>query len=134
MPGSFFDTNVLVYAASENERKAGRAQQLVAEGGTISVQILNEAANVARRKLRLSWPDTHAFLETIKAVLNVRPITLQVHEAGMLLAQKFQLAIYHAVIVASALDAKCDTLWSEDMHDGMVFENRLKVINPFRAV
>lgn len=134
MPGSFFDTNVLVYAALENERKAGRAQQLVAEGGTISVQILNEAANVARRKLRLSWPDTHAFLETIKAVLNVRPITLQVHEAGMLLAQKFQLAIYHAVIVASALDAKCDTLWSEDMHDGMVFENRLKVINPFRAV
>jgi predicted nucleic acid-binding protein len=134
MPGSFFDTNVLVYAALENERKAGRAQQLVAEGGTISVQILNEAANVARRKLRLSWPDTHAFLETIKAVLNVRPITLQVHEAGMLLAQKSQLAIYDAVIVASALDANCDTLWSEDMHDGMVFENRLKVIDPFRAV
>jgi len=132
MPGSFFDTNVLVYAASENERKAGRAQQLVAEGGTISVQILNEAANVARRKLRLSWPNTHAFLETIKAVLDVRPISLHVHEAGMLLAQKFQLAIYDAVIVASALDAGCDTLWSEDMQDGMVFENRLTVQNPFR--
>jgi predicted nucleic acid-binding protein len=133
MPGSFFDTNVLAYFASLDTSKSGRAEELMAEGGTISVQILNEMANVARRKFKMSWPETFSVLTAIKYFLEIRPITLQVHEAGMLLAQKFQLAIYDAVIVASALDAGCDTLWSEDMQDGMVFENRLKIVNPFRA-
>jgi predicted nucleic acid-binding protein len=121
MPGSFFDTNVLAYFASLDTSKSGRAEELMAEGGTI------------RRKFKMSWPETFSVLTAIKYFLEIRPITLQVHEAGMLLAQKFQLAIYDAVIVASALDAGCDTLWSEDMQDGMVFENRLKIVNPFRA-
>jgi predicted nucleic acid-binding protein len=62
MPVSFFDTNVLVYLASGDPAKADRAEQVVGEGGAISVQVLNELANVARRKMRLSWTDTHAFL------------------------------------------------------------------------
>ena len=55
MPGRFFDTNVLLYLASGDGAKADRAEAVVAEGGAISVQVLNEAANVARRKMRLSW-------------------------------------------------------------------------------
>jgi predicted nucleic acid-binding protein len=64
MPVSFFDTDVLVHLASSDAAKADRAEATIAKGGAISVQILNECTNVARRKMQMSWDDTHAFLNT----------------------------------------------------------------------
>jgi predicted nucleic acid-binding protein len=134
MPGSFIDTNVLVYLASGDRTKADRAETLIADGGgTISVQVLNELANVARRKMRLSWAETHAFLSTIRALLPAQPLTLEVHDTGLDLAERYGLSIYDAMIAASALHADCDTLWSEDMQHGMTLENRLRIVNPFRG-
>jgi len=133
MPGSFFDTNVLIYIASSDPMKADRAEAIVGGGGAISVQILNELANVARRKMRMSWQDTHAFLSLLRGLLNVHAIAVETHEAGLALAERYNLSIYDAMIAASALDADCDTLWSEDMQHGMVIESRLRIVNPFRA-
>ncbi len=132
MPGSFIDTNVLVYLASGDPAKADRAEKIIAEGGTISVQVLNELANVARRKMRMNWPETHALLSMIRALLPVQPITVEIHETGLALAERYGLSIYDAMIAASALHAECDTLWSEDMHDGMVIQDQLRIANPFR--
>ena len=132
MPGSFIDTNVLVYVASGDPVKAEQAEKIVADGGTISVQVLTELANVARRKMRMTWPETHALLSTIRALLPVRPITVEIHETGLELAERYGLSIYDAMIAASALHAECDTLWSEDMHDGIVIQDRLRIANPFR--
>jgi predicted nucleic acid-binding protein len=132
MPGSFIDTNVLVYLASGDRTKADRAETLIGQGGgTISVQVLNELANVARRKMRLSWAETHAFLSMIRALLPAQPLTVDVHETGLDLAERYGLSIYDAMIAASALHADCDTLWSEDMQDGMTLEDRLHIVNPF---
>lgn len=131
MPGSFFDANVLVYLASADAAKANRAEQLVGRGGAISVQVLNEIANIARRKMRLSWTEARAFLSTIRGLLGVHPLTGEIHESGIALAERYGLAIYDAMIVASALAAGCDTLWSEDMQDGLVIAGGLRVINPF---
>jgi len=133
MPGSFFDTNVLLYAASADRAKADRAEQLIGEGGAISVQVLNEIANVARRKMGLSWTETHAFLDMIRGLLPVHPITIEIHEAGLSLAERYGLSLYDAMIAASALHADCDTLWSEVMQNRMVIEGRLRVVNPFRT-
>ena len=133
MPGRFFDTNVLLYLASGDGAKADRAEAVVAEGGAISVQVLNEAANVARRKMRLSWSDTHAFLTMIRDLLPVHPQTLRTHDVGLSLAERHGFSIYDAMIVAAALEADCDVLWSEDMHDGMVIDGRLRIANPFAA-
>ena len=132
MPGSFIDTNVLVYVASGDPVKAERAEKIIAGGGTISVQVLNELANVARRKMRMSWPETHALLSMIRALLPVQPITADIHETGLALAERYGLSIYDAMIAASALHAECDTLWSEDMHEGMVIQDQLRIANPFR--
>ena len=132
MPGSFIDTNVLVYVASDDPVKAGRAEKIIADGGTISVQVLNELANVARRKMRMTWPETRALLSMIRALLPVQPITVEIHETGLALAERYGLSIYDAMIAASALHAACDMLWSEDMHDGMVIQDRLRIANPFR--
>jgi predicted nucleic acid-binding protein len=133
MPGSFFDTNVLLYVASGDPAKADRAEELIGAGGTISVQVLNEITNVARRKMGLSWTETRAFLTIIRSLLPVQPLTIDIHETGLALAERYGLSIYDAMIAASALHADCDTLWSEDLHDGIVLDGRLRIANPFRA-
>jgi predicted nucleic acid-binding protein len=132
MPVSFFDTNVLVYLASTDPAKADRAEAAIAKGGSISVQVLNELANVARRKMRMSWGDTHAFLDMLRNLLTVHPITVETHDTGLGLAERYGLSIYDAMIAASALHAGCDTLWSEDMNHGLAIDGSLRILNPFR--
>ena len=133
MPVSFFDTNVLVYLASGDTAKADRAEAVVAEGGSISVQILNELANVARRKMQMSWDETHAFLDMLRGLLTVHALTVEIHETGLRLAERYGFSIYDAMIAASALHSGCDTLWSEDMQHGMALEEGLRIVNPFRV-
>lgn len=133
MPASFFDTNVLVYLASGDAAKANRAEAIVAAGGSISVQVLNELANVARRKMQMSWDETHALLGTLRGLLTVHPVTVETHETGLRIAERYGLSIYDSMIAASALDAGCDTLWSEDMQHGMKLDEGLRISNPFRG-
>lgn len=133
MPGSFFDTNVLVYIASDDPAKADRAETLVASGGVISVQVLNEVANVARRKMRMSWADTRAFLDLLRGLLTVHPLSVETHEIGLALAERYELSIHDAMIAASALLAGCDTLLSEGMQHGMRLSEGLRITNPFRV-
>lgn len=117
--GPFFDTNVLLYLASADEVKANRAEQLLQGSGTTSVQVLNEIANVTRRKMNMTWAETHGFLSLVRDLLKVVPVTEQIHDAGLRLAELHRLSIYDAMIIAAALDAECDMLLSEDMHDGL---------------
>lgn len=114
--------------------KADRAKEIIGNGGVISVQVLNELTNVARRKMRMAWPDTRSFLSVLRSLLTVQPITVETHETGLALTERYDLSTYDAMIVASALQAGCDTLWSEDMQHGMEFGERLRIVNPFRIV
>jgi predicted nucleic acid-binding protein len=131
MPGSFLDSNIVLYLASEDLLKADRAQELVAEGGTISVQVLNEIANISRRKMGLSWAETRNFLLMIRGLLKVEPITIEIHDVGISLAERYQLSVYDSMIVSAALSAECDTLLSEDLQNGLLIHGRLRVLNPF---
>ncbi|MGZ8996568.1 MAG: PIN domain-containing protein, partial [Rhodospirillales bacterium] len=92
MPGSFLDTNVLVYLASGDPVKAGRAEALVAAGGVISVQVLNELATVARRKMQMPCAETRSFLSLLRGLLAVQPLDLATHEAGLALAERYGLS------------------------------------------
>jgi predicted nucleic acid-binding protein len=134
MGASFLDTNVLVYFASDDVAKADQAEAVLTAGGAISVQVLNELTNVARRKMRLSWPELRGLLESLCSFLTIHPLTVEVHEAGLALAERYGFSLYDAMIVASALDAGCDTLLSEDMQHGMVLDEGLRILNPFRAL
>lgn len=131
MAGSFIDTNVLIYFASSDAVKADRAEGIIRGGGVVSVQVLNEFTNVARKKMRLSWAETNELLSAIRGLLTVHDLTIGVHEKGLLLAERYNFSVCDAVIVASALQAECDTLWSEDMQHGMLIENSLGIANPF---
>lgn len=77
MAGNFFDTNILVYLASGDPEKANAAERVIAPGGTISVQVLNEFSHVARRKMAFSWDEVHEFLATIRSLMAVVPVTVE---------------------------------------------------------
>jgi predicted nucleic acid-binding protein len=129
---AFFDTNVLLYLLSTDASKANRAEQVLSSGGHISVQVLNEFANVAIRKLKFSWDEVSDFLSQVRGVCDVAPLTLEIHLRGAALAAHHRLAVYDAMIVAAALELKCNILYSEDMQHGQVFDKRLRLENPFR--
>lgn len=131
MPGSFLDTNVLVYLASGDESKSGRVEALLAARCTLSVQVLNEFANVARRKMGFDWGEVRDFLAVIRALTVVVPVEIETHDEGLRLSERYRLSVYDAMIVSAALLAQCDTLWSEDMQDGLMVEDRMTIRNPF---
>lgn len=134
MPGSFFDSNVVLYLVSGDPGKADQAETVLRAGGTISAQVLNEVAHVARRKFHLSWLEARLLLDSVLGFVGVvRPVTLAIHQSGLALAERHLLSVYDGMIVASALDAGCDTLLSEDMHAGLLIEGRLRIVNPFVA-
>lgn len=108
-----------------------KVEEILRQGGTVSVQILNEIANVARRKMRMQWDETIAFVERFRLLLRVVPLTEQIHENGLRLAGRYQLSVYDGMVVAAALDSGCSVLLSEDMHNGLNIEGRLEIRNPF---
>ena len=132
---AFADTNILIYAASDQsgEGKPELARAALEATHVISVQVLNEFVNVTRNKLRQSWSEVSVALEAIEAAgLEVVPLTLELHLAGRQISQLHHLKIYDACIVAAALEAGCDTLWSEDLQAGRRFGD-LTVRNPFEV-
>jgi predicted nucleic acid-binding protein len=128
----FYDTNVILYLLSADAAKADRAEEILAAGGHVSVQVLNEIAAVASRKLSLGWLEIGEILEQVRAVCTVEAVTVQTHEHGLALASRHGLHVYDAMIVASALLSGCKVLHSEDLQDGQVFDRQLTVRNPFR--
>jgi predicted nucleic acid-binding protein len=130
----FFDTNLLVYAIGQQDARTPTAEALLARGGLISVQVLNELAAVAHRKLRMSWPDVMEALEAIRILCpNPVPITVEMHDAALRLAGQYGFHIYDALIVAAALEADCATLYTEDLQSGQVIDGRLTILNPFEV-
>lgn len=83
MPGSFLDGNVLLYAVSADAARADRAERLLVGGGTVSVRVLNEVADVLRRKVRADRMRTRTVLARFRAVLAVVPVTVETHKAGL---------------------------------------------------
>ncbi len=130
---AFFDTNVLLYLLSPDTRKADVAEHLVGMGGYISVQVLNEFTQVARRKFKMPANDVVTVLSTVRRILSVEALTEATHDLGVELSGKYSLSIYDSMIVASSLLCGATTLYTEDTQSGLIIENRLRINNPFSA-
>jgi len=133
MPATaFFDTNVLLYAVAENDPRSAQAEELLAAGGVLSVQTLNEFVSVARRKILMSWSDVTEALDAFRVLCpSPLPITMEIHEAALKIADKHVYNIYDALVIAAALEAGCATLYSEDLHSGQMISGQLTIRNPF---
>lgn len=129
---AFIDTNVIVYLLSSDAAKADRAEAAIAAGGVVSVQVLNEFISVARRKLDLSWAEIHEILDAVRANTEIVPLTLELHDHALAIAEKSGLQIYDACIVAAAASAQCSRLLTEDLQHGQVIEGA-RIENPFRG-
>jgi predicted nucleic acid-binding protein len=130
----FFDSNVLIYAMVSGDSRSERAQQLVGQGGAISVQVLNEFVAIARRKMRMPWEDVSEALDAVR-ILFPSPVavTVDTHETALKIARQYGFGIYDALLASSALEVNCATLYSEDLQDGQIIEKRLTIRNPFRV-
>lgn len=133
MTRAFLDSNVVVYAFSDDPRNSV-AEELLGRGCEVSVQVLNEFAHVARRKLGFSWAEICDAVEAITTLSRtVHPLDLVTHQDAVRLAERHKFGFYDALIVASALRADCTVLHSEDLQHGLVVEGQLRIENPFRA-
>lgn len=128
----FFDTNVLVYAFLDLEKRQ-RALAVLSQGGVISAQVLNEFTNVARRKRQRSWAEIEAAVAVIHMQFpGIRPLTAETHAVAIVLARDHNLSFYDALIVAAAMEAGCETLYSEDLQSGQAI-NGVTIVNPFEG-
>ncbi len=133
MAGDFLDSNVLIYAFTTDERSEV-AQALLQRRPVIGVQGLNEFANVARRKLGMDWNELREALAALRTLCpTVLALDVDVHDEGLRVAERYGYSMFDALVVASALHADSDTLWSEDMQHGMMIDGRLRIANPFRT-
>ena len=130
MSGKFIDTNVALRLLDEGP-KADRAEAILAQGPRISVQVLNEALVNRRRKSGLGRDETDRFLAALIALCPVEDLTPRTHEIGRSLSERYGFSVRDAMIVAAALISGCDTLYSEDMHEGLLVLEQLRLANPF---
>ena len=126
----FFDTNVVLRLLSSDARKADRAERLLASGGHVSVQVLNETASVCSRKLRMPWPEIGELLGAVRASCTVHPLTVETHALAVAIAARSRLSLYDACICASAARAGVAVLLTEDPHAGQVIEG-VRLVDPF---
>jgi len=127
----FFDTSVLLYLLSGDAAKADRVETLLSTRGVVSVQVLNEFAVVALRKLKMPLNEIREILDTIRAVCAVEPITGETHDRGLAVFERYRFSLYDSMLVAAALIAGAKIIYSEDLQDGQVIDNQLRVTNPF---
>jgi predicted nucleic acid-binding protein len=128
----FLDTNVLVYAIGGSEERTETAEALLVAGGVVSVQVFNELASVARRKLGMAWEEVAEALAAIRIFFpSPAPITIETHDIALRIAMQHGYHIYDALVVASAIETGCAILYSEDLQDGQVIDGHLTIRNPF---
>jgi predicted nucleic acid-binding protein len=133
MSGRFIDSNVILYLLDDSP-KADIAEAVIRKGGMISVQVLNECLSNLRRKSRLSFHECNRFLSAIRNLLEVVPITIETHDLGRAIAEKYQLSVFDSMIIASALASGCETVLSEDMQHSLSIEGFTTIENPFRKL
>jgi len=132
MSDSFIDTNIVIYSLSRDVVKQNIAITLLAQSPATSVQVLSETANVMRRKLGFDAPSTETVIDRIAFECSrIQPLTITTLRYGLDLSKRYGFSHYDSLIVASAMEAGCIELYSEDMHNGLVVDQQLTIINPF---
>jgi predicted nucleic acid-binding protein len=106
-----------------------KPKQSLLRAALISVQVLNEFASVASRKLKMSYAEIRDALSTVRAVCQIQSVTIDTHERGLVIAERYGFSLYDSMIISSALQSSCTILYSEDMQHGQEFNSQLVIVN-----
>jgi predicted nucleic acid-binding protein len=130
----FLDSNVLVYAHSASDPVRRELARTAADlpGAVVSAQVLGELANVMLRKFALPDAQVREKVAEIAARCEVVPVTAAIVLDAFRIRERYRLGFFDSQIVAAALAAGAAMLYSEDLHDGLVVDGRLRVVSPFR--
>ena len=128
----FLDSNILVYLADKDIEKKKKVVSFFFDEYIISTQVVTENVNACLRSLKFSkekaFEHGQGLINKFK-VVQLAPSTI---ELAFMISNKYQLSWWDSLIIASALENNCKTLYSEDMQDGLVIENTLTIVNPFK--
>ncbi|HQS60906.1 MAG: hypothetical protein B7X83_07870 [Polynucleobacter sp. 17-46-58] len=127
----FFDTNTLLYLLSSDNKKADWVSKNLQQHNVISVQVLNEFTSASLRKIKISNTELDEFLDLFTSTFNVRSLDIDTFETGLMVSRRYGYQHYDSMIIAAALQAGCERLYSEDMQHRQVIDKRLQIVNPF---
>ena len=127
----FFDTNTLLYLLSSDTKKADWVTKNLQQSNVISVQVLNEFTSASIRKIKISNGELDEFLDLFTSTFNVRSLDIDTFETGLMVSRRYGYQHYDSMIIAAALQAGCEKLYSEDMQHRQVIDKRLQIVNPF---
>ncbi|HHW77040.1 MAG TPA: PIN domain-containing protein [Xanthomonadaceae bacterium] len=131
MSAEFVDTNVVLYSLSDDVAKRRRALAILVDRPVLSLQVLNEAANIMRRKLGFAIPAIREVVLRWMGESRFHPLAPSTLLSALDVAERYGFSHYDSLIIAAALEAGCATLYSEDLQHGQVIDQRLTIINPF---
>lgn len=129
----FADTNIAVYALDADPTRQAKAFALMRQHPVISTQVVNEFLSVLTGKQRVPRDVANRYARILLRRCEVVAVTAHVVEIAIQLGERYRCHHWDALVIAAALVAGCDTLYSEDLQDGQVFEGQLTVKNPFAA-
>jgi predicted nucleic acid-binding protein len=134
-----FDTNVFIYSldmAAARANPGGReavSRSLIVQPSHISVQLVNEFTNIARKKLKLDYDQIHTLVEGLSLVHEIGPISLETSALARAVAAECGYSYYDSLMLAAALAQGCTTFYTEDMQHGHRLYGRMNIVNPFLA-
>ena len=131
----FLDTNILIYCYSNNEINKQKIARSIFENTkniTISTQVINEVSNILFKKLKLSTTDVINTISQISSLVTIFSFDIDTQIKAIKLKEKYKLQFYDALIIATAIENNCTVLYSEDMHNGLIVDDILTIINPFK--
>jgi predicted nucleic acid-binding protein len=136
-PVCFIDSNIWLYAFIEaNETiKEARARSIIRDNSNIviSTQVINEVSVNLIKKAGFAEDEIRQLVTSFYqryTVSNISPDTLLLASQ---LREKYQCSYWDSLIIASALESGASIIYSEDMHDGLLVDGRLTIINPFKS-
>ena len=129
----FFDTNVVLYAFTPSGDKTVTAERILLQGGVVSVQVLNELTSVSCTKFKMSWSEVKRVIQgTTMLCPNPHALTYETYLEARRISERYGFSIWDGLIIASALESGCATLYTEDLQHGQVVDG-VRIVNPFLA-
>jgi predicted nucleic acid-binding protein len=128
------DSNIVLYNHDNNEHhthKKTTAARLLDENPVVSSQVISEYFNVMQKKHKVEKKVLIRVSVLWLEKCHIQPVTLTTVKTARQLIDKYMFQLFDGIIVAAAIEAQCDILYSEDMQHNQIINGTLKIINPF---